>query len=411
MRILYLAHRVPYPPNKGDKIRSYHHVRHLAERHDVHLLAFFDAPEDAQWSGPLQEFCREVVLVPLSKASALARGVSALARGQSLSQGYFRSRAMQRAIAGALSTGTFDVAWAFSSAMAQYLTAVNAPRTVADFVDVDCEKWRQFGHDARGFLRQAYLLEASRLRTFEARIGRRVDHVLFVSGLEADLFHSFCPEARSVRVIPNGVDTEYFKPSAIAPCTRLPTVLFTGALDYKPNIDAVLFFARDVLPLVRRELPDVRFLAVGHRPAGRLLREALRYDGALQIVGSVPDIRPYFHEARVYAAPLRLGRGVQNKVLEAMAMRVPIVASPLAVAGLNVEPGRHVLLADTAQQFAVAVLTLLRDPARGCRLADAAERLVETQHRWATNLELLDGWWPAVGNEPAVEKRLAARSA
>jgi sugar transferase (PEP-CTERM/EpsH1 system associated) len=295
--------------------------------------------------------------------------------------------------------------------MAQYLTAVNAPRTVADFVDVDCEKWRQFGYDSRGLLRQAYFLEASRLRAFEAQIGRMVDHVLFVSDVEADLFQSFCPEARNVRVIPNGVDTEYFKPSATPPCARLPTVLFTGALDYKPNIDAVLYFTREVLPFVRREFPNARLLAVGHRPAGRLLREAARHGGALQIAGSVPDIRPYFHEARVYAAPLRLGRGVQNKILEAMAMRVPVVASPLAVAGLDVEAGRHVLLAETAEHFAAAVLALLRDPARGCCLADAAGRLLETRHKWAANLKLLDGLWPAVGSESVSERRLAACSA
>jgi sugar transferase (PEP-CTERM/EpsH1 system associated) len=390
MRILYLAHRVPYPPNKGDKIRSYHHVRHLAERHEVHLLAFFDDPEDAQWTGPLREYCREVVLVPLSKSRALARGVSTLAQGRSLSEGYFRSRAMQRAIAGALGAGAFDVAWAFSSVMAQYLTAAKAPRTVADFVDVDGEKWRQFGHDSRGLLRQAYFLEAARLRAFEAQIGRMVDHVLFVSDVEADLFRSFCPEARAVRVIPNGVDTDYFKASA-APCAaRQPTVLFTGALDYRPNIDAVLFFAREVLPLVRREVPDARFLAVGHRPAQDLLREVDKHGGALQITGSVPDIRPYFAEASVYAAPLRLGRGVQNKVLEAMAMRLPVVASPIAVAGLAAEDGAHVLVADAAERFAVAVVSLLRDPQRAAALCAAASRLIAERYRWSTNLERLD---------------------
>lgn len=403
MRILYLAHRVPYPPNKGDKIRSYHHVRHLAERHDVHLLAFFDDPEDARWAGPLREYCREVVLVPLSKAHALTRGVSALARGKSLSEGYFRSRAMRRAIVGALAAGAFDVAWAFSSVMAQYLAAVNAPRTVADFVDVDCEKWRQFGHDSWGLLRQAYFLEASRLRAFEARIGRTVDQVLFVSDAEADLFHSFCPEARNVQVIPNGVDTEYFKPSATPSAARQPAVLFTGALDYRPNIDAVLFFAREVLPLVRREIPEARFVAVGHRPAQHLLREVDKHGGALQIAGSVPDIRPYFAEASVYVAPLRLGRGVQNKVLEAMAMRLPVVASRIAVAGLAAGDGAHVLVADTAERFAAAVVALLRDPQRAAVLCAAASRLIAERYTWSANLrrlgECLDTESPAVRPE------------
>jgi len=402
MRLLYLAHRIPYPPNKGDKIRSYHHVRHLAQRHDVSLFTFVDDADDEDGAARLREYCREVVTIRLHKPVALARGALCLGAGRSLSEGYYRSRAMRQAIARAAGGEPFDVAWAFSSVMAQYLEAANAPRRVVDCVDVDSEKWRQFGHDSGGPLRQAYFIEASRLRTFEAGIGRAADHVLFVSEAEATLFRSFCPDARSVRVIPNGVDTAYFRPSGTASAAVAPTVLFTGALDYRPNIDAVLFFAREVLPLVRREIPDARFLAVGHRPAPELLREVRKHDGALRIAGSVPDIRPYFAEASVYAAPLRLGRGVQNKVLEAMAMRLPVVASPAAVAGLVVEDGAHALVADTAERFAAAVVSLLRDPQRASRLCAAAAKLISERYTWSANLKLLDecletgmAWMPA----------------
>jgi len=390
MRIAYVAHRIPYPPNKGDKIRSYHHVRHLAARHEVSLFTFVDDVADQDGAARLREYCREVVTVRLRKPVALARGALWLAGGRSLSEGFYHRRGMRHAIASAAAREPFNVAWAFSSVMAQYVDAAKAQRHVVDCVDVDSEKWRQFSRDSRGLLRAAYSLEATRLRRCEARIGRSVDQVLFVSCAEANLFQSFCPEARSVRVIPMGVDTAYFKPAPVPAVTKQPTVLFTGALDYRPNIDAVLFFVREVLPLVRREIPAARFLAVGHRPAPGLLREVDKHGGALRIAGSVPDIRPYFADAGVYVAPLRLGRGVQNKVLEAMAMRVPVVASPLAVAGLAAEDGTHALVAKTAEQFAAVVVSLLHDPSRAARLCAAAARLINERYTWQGNLQLLD---------------------
>ncbi|MFI5397429.1 MAG: TIGR03087 family PEP-CTERM/XrtA system glycosyltransferase [Candidatus Binatia bacterium] len=408
MRILYLAHRIPYPPNKGDKIRSYHHVRHLAERHEVSLFTFVDDAADEDGAARLCEVCREVVTIRLRKPVALVRGALSLGAGRSLSEGFYHWPAMRRAIARAAAREPFDVVWAFSSVMAQYLDAARARWRVVDYVDVDSEKWRQFGHDSWGPLRQAYCLEASRLRALEARLARSADHVLFVSNAEADLFHSFCPEARGVRVIPNGVDTEYFKPSATPSAERQPTMLFTGALDYRPNIDAVLFFVREVLPLVRREIPDARFLAVGHRPAQPLLRAVETHNGAVRIAGSVPDVRPYFAEASVYVAPLRLGRGVQNKVLEAMAMRLPVVASPAAVAGLVVEEGTHALVADTAERFAAAVVLLLRDPQRAARLSAAAARLILERYTWSGNFQLLT---ECLGTESAAARGERPRAA
>lgn len=397
MRILYLAHRIPYPPNKGDKIRSYHHVRYLAVRHDVHLVAFVDAPEDERGAEALRSYCRDVVLVPLDKRVALCRGLGALARGRSLSEGYFASARMRQAVERATSAVRFDVVWAFSSPMMQYVSAVDAAWKVADFVDVDSEKWRQFAAHERGPLRWAYQIEATRLRAFERHSGGRADCVLFVSEAEAALYRTFCAEHTDVRVIPNGVDTAYFTAFDGGHSDPTGHLLFTGAMDYRPNIEAVIDCARKILPLVRRDVPDVRLVAVGHRPAQRLLREVARHDGALQIAGSVPDIRPYFRDARVYVAPLRLGRGVQNKILEAMAMGVPVVASPLAVEGLDVEAGRHVLVAETPEQFAAAVVSLWRDPARCRSMAEAALRLVETRYSWVANLELVDACLPAVG--------------
>lgn len=390
MRILYLAHRVPYPPNKGEKLRAYHHLRHLAQRHDVHLIAFVDQPEDLPGADALRAFCRSVRLVPLDRRLALLRGAWSLLRGRSLSEGFFESGAMHAAVVDAVRTVPIDVAWAYSSTMAPYLAPTGAAVTIADFVDVDSEKWRQYGAQSRGPLRWAYRLEAARLRACEARCGRAVTHVLFVSAAEAALFRSFCPDARAVRVIPNGVDTTYFVPPLAGHMAPEPVFLFTGALDYRPNVEAVLFTAREVLPLVRQRVPAARFVAVGHRPVADLQRVAEASHGTFEVAGSVPDVRPYFRAARAYIAPLELGRGVQNKVLEAMAMRVPVVASPLAIAGLAAEPGRHVVECRTAAEYADAVADLLEDPSRGGVLANAALDLVLTRYSWEQHLALLD---------------------
>jgi sugar transferase (PEP-CTERM/EpsH1 system associated) len=389
VNILYLAHRIPYPPNKGDKIRSYHHLRHLARAHEVHLLAFVDDPQDEQWIERLPELCQSFDVVRLRKATAFVRGTLALACGRSLSAGYFSAARMRDAVLRACRLRNFDVAWAFSSVMAQYLPYSRARRRVVDCVDVDSEKWRQYASSCPPPLSWAYALEAARLRAFEQRAGAESDCVVFVTEGEASLYRTFCPGSTDVRVIRNGVDTAYFQPRNVSPAGP-PTLLFTGALDYRPNVDAVRFIARRVLPAVRCKIPDACFVAVGHRPSRALLREAQRSAVPVTIAGSVPDVRPYFEPATVFVAPLRLGRGVQNKVLEAMAMGVPVVASPLATQGLDLHAGEHLLVAETEAEFADAVAVLLHDPQRRRLLADAALALVREHYRWDSVFPLID---------------------
>ncbi len=390
MRILYLTPRVPYPPNKGDKIRSYHHLRHLAQAHDVYLLSFVDRPEEAQWADTLRNHCAKVDLVRLRTPMGVGRGALALARARSFCAGYYRSAGMWRAVHRATAAERFDVVWAFSSVMAQYLPATGTSRRVLDFVDVDSEKWRQWAARAGAPLGWAYGLEARRLRQLERRGGTLADRVLFVSAEEAALFQTFARAAAAVRVVPNGVNTDFFRPPRDRPVAQDPNILFTGALDYRPNVDAVVYFAREVLPRVRREIPAAQFTAVGHRPSRRLRRAIQPLGDTVRIAGSVPDVRPYFGQARVCVAPLRLGRGVQNKVLEAMAMGVPVVVSPVAAQGLAVNDGVDVLVAETAEQCAAAVVALLRDPERCRRLVENARRLIERAYRWDVNLRLLD---------------------
>jgi len=392
MRILYLAHRIPYPPNKGDKIRSYHHVRYLAERHEVHLVAFVDDPADFAGGDALQEICREVVLVPLDRRRALARGALSLARGRSLSEGYFGGEAMRAAVKGVLAGRTFDVAWAFCSPMAEFLAQTNAPLRIADFVDMDSEKWLQLGAFSPIPWRWLYRLEGRRVAALERRASAYADHVLFVAETEAAVLRGLRPKGVDIGVVPNGVDQAYFRYEGDASSGAPLTILFTGALDYGPNIDGVLWFLREVIPLLQRDIPGARFLAVGHRPAPALVRAARRSGGTFEVAGSVPDVRPFFRRAHVYAVPLRMGRGVQNKVLEAMAMGLPVVASPLATAGLRVDPNIHLLVAERPRDFAAAVLSLWREPSTRERLSASARKLVAERYDWEKNLRLLDSY-------------------
>jgi sugar transferase (PEP-CTERM/EpsH1 system associated) len=389
MQILYLAHRVPYPPDRGDKIRSFHHLRHLAGSHDVDLLAFAERWGDLQWAEALRTFCRTVRLIPVGGAAAIARGGAKLVLGGSFSEGYFGSGAMWRAVRGAAAARRLDLVWACSAAMAQYAAAIPARRRIVDLVDVDSEKWRDFARHARAPLAWAYAVEATRLADCERRAATAADCVLLVSEVEAACLRRAVPTA-PVRVVTLGVDAEVPMAHGPAGAPADLLLLFVGALHYRPNVDAVLFFLRAVLPLVRAQLPGIVFTAVGHRPSARLRRALRRAGPAVRLAASVPDVRPYLRAATVFVAPLRFGRGVRHKVLEAMASGVPVVASGVAVDGLAVRDGVHLLLAEEADAFAAAVVALLQDAQRRRILAANALAYVRESHAWDRVLHELD---------------------
>lgn len=384
MRILYLAHRVPYPPNKGEKIRSFHHLRHLSEAHHVDLVAYYDRREDAQWTVELKRVCRHVALVPLPRIKATLGGAAKIVAGDSFSRGYFDARPL---LSAAADLSTYDVIWSSSASIPLPASANGRPRRVVDFVDVDSEKWLEFARVAAAPLAWGYGLEGRRLTRLEGAIATEVDRALVVSESEAEQLRHAAPQAH-VAVIPNGVDFDYFRPAdrTVRPS---PQLVFVGTLDYRPNVDAVLFFVREVLPLLRSALPGIQLTAVGHRPSLRL-RLALRDVEGVRVAASVPDVRPYWNAAAVCIVPLRYGRGVKNKVLEAMAMGVPVVGSRVAVEGLAVRDGHEVLLAETPRDYAEAVRTLLRDPERRARQVAHALEYVHKAHSWERGFAALD---------------------
>jgi sugar transferase (PEP-CTERM/EpsH1 system associated) len=390
MKILYLAHRVPYPPNKGEKIRYYYHLRHLAAAHEVHLVSLADEPEDTRWAEALRAFCRSVSIVRLDRRRALLRAAFSLSRGRSASEAYFAAPGLSDAVHAIAAGETFDVVWSSSSAIASYLTRARARRRIADFVDVDSEKWRDFAAHERPPLSWLHRLEARRLGTAEIRAAEAADRVLFVSAEEESLFRSFAPAGVRTTVVGSGVDTESFQPAAGRDAASHPEVLFTGTLDYRPNVDAVAFLIDEVLPRVWHEIPAARFTAVGHRPVSRLLRAARRAGERVTIAGDVPDVRPFFDRATACAAPLRFGRGVKAKALEAMASGVPLVASRCAIAGLAAKAGEHFLPAESAAELAAALVSIWRQPDLARSLAASALGYVREHHRWEVCLRSLD---------------------
>jgi sugar transferase (PEP-CTERM/EpsH1 system associated) len=395
--LLFLAHRIPYPPDKGDKIRSFRLLERLARSYRVQLGAFVDDPADWRHEPALRQFCADLCLRPLPRRTLAARALGALARGRPVTTAAYADPGLRAWVGARLDAGVRR-ALVFSSAVAPYLMA--APpgvRRVLDMVDVDSEKWRDYGAAGGGRGPRVWLhrREARLLLDFERRAAAAFDATLFVSRAEADLFRRLAPEvAGRVGHLTNGVDAEH----ALAPDPSLPdpyagrgrdTVLFTGAMDYAANVEAVVWFARVVLPALRRRRPEVRFVVCGARPTRRVRALARESPGVVTVTGRVADVRPYLQHAACAVAPLRVARGIQNKVLEAMAMAKPTVVTPEALRGLGAEPGREVLVADGADAFVGATLAAL-DAGAAAPLGARARAWVRREHRWDACLDGLE---------------------
>ena len=382
--ILFLAHRVPYPPDRGDKIRSYHILRHLAARHRVHLGAFADDEADVAHAEALRPLVHRmhIEIHRRSRGASLLRGL--LTRAPA-SVAALASGTMGAFVDDVLTSESIDRLYVFSGQMAQY--APGDRPYVMDFVDMDSEKFADYARAAANpAMRRLWDREARRLFAYEREVAGRAVVSLFVTEAEAALFRErtrLAPEC--VQVLENGIDLDHYVPrSHDGP--REPLIVFTGQMDYPPNIEAVTGFAAYALPIVRGVVADARFAIVGRNPDPSLLK----LGEGVEVIGAVPDIRPWLARASVVVAPLRLARGIQNKVLEAMAMARPVVASPAAFQGIDAVPGSEIVVASDWDAEARATIELLRDAARGEAIGRAARARVEARYGWAARLAPLD---------------------
>lgn len=394
--LLFLAHRIPYPPDKGDKIRSWNILKYVAERAPVHLGAFVDDPEDMKHAEFLASVCKSVKLIPMDPKEKLKRAWTGWRKGEALSIALFDDRAMKRWVWDRVKHDDIDRVFVFSSQMAPYALGHTSQerRVVMDFVDIDSDKFAQYAKESRWPKSRLYAREAKLLQAFEKQVARHVDVSLFVSDAETAMFRRIAGSyAHTVDTLHNGVDLAYFSPAAdFAPLgdEAGPRLVFTGAMDYRPNVDAVCWFADAILPLVRKRYPAARFFVVGGKPAPEV--QALASREGIVVTGRVPDVRPYVAAADVAVAPVRIARGVQNKVLEAMALARPVVATEAAWSGIDAEPERDLLVRSDAESFAAAVCAVLDDPALGARLAGNARQQVESRYAWPAQLAKLDAW-------------------
>jgi sugar transferase (PEP-CTERM/EpsH1 system associated) len=389
--LLFLAHRIPYPPNKGDKIRSWHILKHLSERYRVHLGCFVDYAEDLAHTGVLKEICATTHFAPLPKWKSRARSLTGLLRGEPLSVACYRDAAMAEWVRQTVSVSCPAAAFLYSSQTAIYLDPLDGIRTVLDLVDVDSDKWTQYSARRKGIVRWIYAREGRTLARFEARAARRADACLLVSEPEAALFRERVPVAADKTIaVTNSVDTERFSPERDYPDPfggAGNAIVFTGAMDYWPNADAVAWFAAEVMPRIRERVPEAHFHIVGFNPGAEV--RALAERPGVSVTGSVPDTRDYLAHAACVVAPLRVARGIQNKVLEAMAMARPVVVSPQAAQGLDAVEEGELAVAGTAAETAEAVLGVL-EGADGRPDGSAARRRVLANYGWEANLAALD---------------------
>jgi sugar transferase (PEP-CTERM/EpsH1 system associated) len=404
--LLFLSHRLPYPPDKGDKIRSFELLRHLTKRYHVHLGCFVDDPADREHIGTVEQMCASSWIGELHPLQGKLRSAGALVSGKSLSFGYFSDKRLQAWLKDLRSRHRMAVEIAYSSPMAAYLDRQSGAMRIADFVDLDSEKWLQYAARHNPVKRWLYTLEAHRLARAEVSLTRDHDAIVLCAQREAaDLCARSGARADRVFVVGNGVDLEYFDGSKSLEAPPLdpkrPLIVFTGVMDYYANVDGVLWFAEEIFPGLRNAVPDVQFAIVGARPAPAVQRLGQR--PGITVTGRVPDVRPWLLAASAAIVPLRIARGVQNKVLEAMAMSLPVVATGAALAGIEAETGRDLLRADDADEITAALISVLTDRERNTRLRKRARAVVEQSYAWPKRLAVLDGLIKS-----CVEQRMSA---
>ncbi|MGE5176352.1 MAG: TIGR03087 family PEP-CTERM/XrtA system glycosyltransferase [Hyphomicrobiales bacterium] len=385
MKILYLCHRFPFPPNRGGKIRPFNMIRHLARSHEVVVASIARSDAEAEAGRGLDAHGVTSFMGRIGAAQAVLQMLATVPTTIPASMGYFHSPWLRRRVREAATRDGIELIVVHCSSVAPYVEDLTHLPKLLDFGDMDSEKWLAYAR-RRGFPHSVVDgLEGIKVRRAENRLARRFDYLTATTPLELATI-----EERGLGTpascVPNGVDMEYFSPS---PEPYDPDrVVILGRQDYYPNIESTLRFCERILPRVRARRPGVRVVVVGADPVPPVRR--LADLPGVTVTGSVPDVRPHVRPAAVSVAPLSIARGTQNKILESMAMGVPVVVSPVAARGVDAVAGEHLLAADGDEAFADAVVRVLGDRAERDRLARAGRERVAARHSWETSMRLLD---------------------
>ncbi|WP_166832024.1 TIGR03087 family PEP-CTERM/XrtA system glycosyltransferase [Thalassoroseus pseudoceratinae] len=392
MNILYLVHRFPFPPDKGDRIRAFHIIRELSRHHQVHVVTFADAPVRPADEAALAEYCGSLSIAPMNSLKRLTRTAWSLATGGSATCGAFASSGFRRSIREVTSNTDVDCILLSSSGLSRFLEMpeLSSQPLLVDFVDVDSQKWADYG-DSAPFPKQIlYNLESRQLLRVERGLLDRASAVLLVTDAETELCKERCGNG-PLYTVTNGVDLDYFQPTQESndPDGKegVYSCVFTGAMDYRPNIDAVHWFSHQVWPEIIRVYPSAKFRIVGRNPS-RAVTDLKSIHG-VQVTGGVTDVRPYLRKATISVAPLRIARGCQNKVLEALASGNATIASSQAAAGLRAKADRDLLVADRPSEWVDGISKLFTSETRRRQLGAAGRDYVVQCHNWKTCLQPL----------------------
>ena len=382
MKLFVLVSRIPYPLEKGDKLRAYHQMKDLAKRHEIVLCCLTDKKADPAAIAHLETFCEEVIVVKLNKALQLARLGAALISSRPFQVHYFFQRKALRLIKKTIDRTNPDHIYCQLIRCSEYLKDIyHIPKTL-DYMDALSKGMERFSHTAPWYLKRFAKLEAKRLTQYEHLIFEYFDHHSIISQQDKDLIVN--PNRSKIKVIPNGVDLDFFSPRI---SENTYSVVFTGNMSYAPNVDGALFLANDIMPLVRKKLPTATLMLAGANPSGKVKALASEYT---TVSGWMDDIRDAYAQATVFVAPMRIGTGLQNKLLESISMGIPSITSPLANNALNAAPNEEVLLGETAQEFADHIVRLIENEELRESMSEKGRAFVQENYSWEAAGGLLE---------------------
>ncbi len=364
--LLFLCHRIPFPPNKGDKITTFNLLKYLSERYLVHLGCFIDDEFDRQYIHELDQFCHSSFCLDICQRKQSTSGIKALCTGESVSTAHYRSTKFQQWVDTTIAENKIDLLFVYSSGMSQFIEfeQYQHKTRILDMADIDSDKWRQYAENKPWYSRWIYSREQKILAKHEQQVLQDFEAVTFITDEETELFRTMSPSSSQEKIytLSNGVDTDYFDPQTEFDITDLPqlvspSICFTGAMDYWANVDAVVWFCKNVWPQVLAKVPNCTFYIVGGKPSVKVTKLA-EIQGVI-VTGRVPDVRPYVAVATLAIAPMRIARGVQNKVLEAMAMAKPVVMTSMGQEGIQVDTVQKALVHDEPNKMADSIIHLL----------------------------------------------------
>ena len=388
-RILLLVHRVPFPPDKGDRIRSYHLLAHLADRGLVDLAFLSDEPVNTSTREALGRLCRRVEAIPVHRLGRWIRAGLSFLSGRSLTAGLFGSVRLGALVREWSRANRYDAVVCFSSGILPFVLNQGLnDRLIVDLVDVDSQKWLDYARRSTGPTAVIFRLESRRVRDLEQAAGQ-ARAVVLATQPEAALYREICPEA-NIEIVPNGVDLDYFQPVPVSAPVAETGCVFVGQLDYRANILSLEWFCDEAWPRILERCPAATLRLVGRNPTAAIRRLGTR--PGIKLIGTVADIRPHLAAARIVVVPLLVARGVQNKVLEAMAMGRAVVASPGALEGLSLRQGRDALVAASPADWGRQVAELWDNMPQREALGRSARHFVEQEHRWRTTLLPFDAY-------------------